>query len=212
VAVDSLSGQSQWAVAVDKIKNYSLISDQLSKIFRIIIMAIWQFYLEVVPREGIGKIHPNIPEKFELSTEDGFFDAKTEQYWEVSEFYPTKTIQKVDAIIKRTVWSNNSHSFNWEASPGIPDNDAFLTVDKNSKNINHFHFRSDLREENLNFLREMLDLSKEMDWLLMDRKGFVAEPEMKKIIERVKVSNAFRFLSNPKQFFDDLDNGKIELG
>lgn len=174
-------------------------------------MAIWQFYLEAIPREGIEKIHPEIPEKINVSIEDVLFEADTKQYWELLELYPGKTIQKIDMIIQRASWGNDVDHFNWKTSPETPDNDAFLALDFDSRSITHFHFRSDLREKNLKFLRDMIELCREMDWLLMDRKGILVEPMMENVIERVKVSNTLHFLSDPEEFFEDLNNGKIQI-
>ena len=95
-------------------------------------------------------------------------------------------------------------SFNWKTLSDLPDNDAFLSVDLDSRHINHLHFRSDLREENLYFLKMMVALSNEMDWLLMDSKGIIVKPIIEDVIERVKASNVLRFLSDPGRFYDDL--------
>ena len=174
-------------------------------------MAVWQFYLQAIPREGVEKIHSHIPEKINISIEDGLFEADAKQYWVVSEFYPAKAIQRIDILIKRASWGNDVDSFNWKTLSDLPDNDAFLSVDLDSRNINHLHFRSDLREENLYFLKMMVALSNEMDWLLMDSKGIIVKPIIEDVIERVKASNVLRFLSDPGRFYDDLTEGKISL-
>jgi len=187
-------------------------------------MAVWQFYLEVIPKEGIENFHSNIPEKVKMSTEDDFFSADTEKYWNVLEVSPQKVILRIDSIVERARWSNNSKSYSWKSSEimlkpdrsnpyevlNATDNDAFLIVDTDTDCIKHLHLRADLREENLLFLKRVVELGKESNWMFMDRKGFLVEPNFSQVMERVKLSNALRFLKDPIEFVKDLDSGKLQ--
>jgi hypothetical protein len=187
-------------------------------------MAIWQFYLEAVPKQSIENLDTDIPEKIMVSTDDGFFSADTEKYWNAAEVSLGKVIQRIDSIVERARWSNNSDSFSWK-SPQVTlkpdrsnpyevlnatDNDAYLTIDMNTGYIKHLHLRADLREENLLFLKQVVELGKKLDWMFMDRKGFLVEANLQQVIEQVKLSNALRFLKDPTQFLDDL-SGEVGI-
>jgi hypothetical protein len=77
--------------------------------------------------------------------------------------------------------------------------------------IEEIQFRADLRENDLKFLQEMTALANKYDWLLMDVKGNLANPEIEEIIKLIKISNAYNFVKDPMNFLTELDEGKIEI-
>lgn len=44
-------------------------------------MALYQFYLAVIPKSGLLKMHSEIPLEISISTSDGYFKSNTEKYW-----------------------------------------------------------------------------------------------------------------------------------
>lgn len=57
----------------------------------------------------------------------------------------------------------------------------------------------------------MMELVKDKELLLIDRKGNLVEPEIGNVIHLIKKSNALKFVENPINFLKDLDKGAIEV-
>ena len=72
-------------------------------------------------------------------------------------------------------------------------------------------FRADLRAPKLTFLRTMIELCAQYDWLLMDIKGHLVLPELEQVVAWTKRSNAYQFLKKPQQFFMDLEKGDLKI-
>ena len=65
-------------------------------------------------------------------------------------------------------------------------------------------FRADLREDRLQFLMNMIELAEKFDWIFMDSKDNLANPDIHEIKKLIVKSNAFRFIHNPQKLLDDL--------
>lgn len=193
-------------------------------------MAIYQFWLTVVPRQGVLRKFGVVPEKlvvnyperkvhFELEKEgllegsDVFTDALLQDWWSFFEIQPIEIPHRLDRFLgigKQSEYVQGS--FFWKRYVfGEVDNDAHIDMNTQTGKIESFIFRADLREENLKFLQEMVEMAKVYDWLLMDSNGNLANPNLKEVLELVRKSNAFRFVSDPLQFFQDLESGKISI-
>jgi len=81
------------------------------------------------------------------------------------------------------------------------DNDASIDLNEQSLCIREFSFRADLREKNVTFLKNMIALGVENNWLFFDRKGKIMKPDFEEIKTSIRNSNAYRFLENPIKFF-----------
>jgi hypothetical protein len=174
-------------------------------------MAIYQFYLAIIPKNGVEIKHGIIPNKITVSIETGYFEANTEQYWQLSKNTYHEIVEEIDKIISRANWGNDNFNYNWKDYSEFLDNDAYLGVNKETGNIEELSFRADLREENLKFLHRMIELGKINNWLFMDIKGTLISPNIEEVIELIKVSNNHRFMLNPNRFLDDLINGKLQM-
>lgn len=91
------------------------------------------------------------------------------------------------------------------------DNDASLRLNEKTGKIEELNFRADLREEGITFLKGMVSLAAQYDWLLMDKKGNLVHPTMEEVNEIIVQSNSYRFVTNPLKFFTDLENGTIKI-
>ena len=56
-------------------------------------MAIYQFYLGIVPKDGVLKIHHEIPEKIVVNTETGYFESEMNRYWNATNVELTKMVE-----------------------------------------------------------------------------------------------------------------------
>jgi hypothetical protein len=169
-------------------------------------MAIYQYYLAIVPKKGILKRHDLIPKEIGISTETGFFESDAELYWKEIDQKADEITPKIDSIVKRADWGNNETSYNWKTYSEKVDNDAFISLDEKSLTITEFSFRADLRENEFTFLKNMIELGKENDWMFMDRKGTLMKADVEEIKESIRNSDAHSFLKDPIEFLENLDN------
>lgn len=188
-------------------------------------MAIYQFYLAVVPKKGIVGYFGEIPDKFEVDfkkrtenfsseeTEDEFdyFEFIQHKCWEIVNIDSEEIINQIDQKLDRASWGNDKECNHWKTETNEVDNDSWVLISPESNQIKEFTFRADLRQTKLKFLIEMVELAKEKELLLIDRKGNLVEPEIENVIELVKKSNAFKFVENPTAFLNDLEKGEIEI-
>lgn len=172
-------------------------------------MAIYQFYLAVIPKIGVLECYDTIPSVINPSIEDGYFNSNTELFWNKAKIKPEHIVSRIDNMVDRAPWGNSEDSFNWKTYSKTTDNDAYISLDKD-KHIKELTFRADLREPKLKFLKAMLQLGKTEDFLFMDRKGKLSNYEFENVKTLIKNSNAYRFLKDPEKFFDDLNSGKLQ--
>lgn len=166
-------------------------------------MAVYQYYLGVIPQQGFDY---SIPDKIGINTETGYFETDAEMYWGKVNLNADNIISKVDLIIKRANWGNDKTNFTWKNETDEVDNDAYIHLDEKTLTIREFSFRADLREQDLMFLKKMIELGKENNWLFFDRKGKILKPDFEKIKISIRNSNAYSFLKDPVKFLENIAN------
>lgn len=171
-------------------------------------MAVYQYYLAVVPGSGIMKKHDSKPDSIGVSTETGYFESDAEIYWKEIEIKVDDILPKIDRIVKRADWGNEKTSFYWKTYTDKLDNDASIYLDNETLTITEFSFRADLRERDLTFLMDMIELGKENKWMFMDRSGKLMNPDFEEIKVSIRDSNAYSFLKNPIKFLENIDKNE----
>lgn len=174
-------------------------------------MAIYQFYLAVVPRYGLIKKYGKVPDKIKVIKEDEYFESNTQEYWGLTGIEPGEKIEEIDALIKRANWGDDNFNHNWKTYSEELDNDAWLSIDEKTGKIQELSFRADLREKDLKFLKEMLELAIKYDCLLMDTDGSLVSPKWKEVDKLVKESKSHRFLQDPIRYMNDIEQGRINI-
>jgi len=171
-------------------------------------MAVYQYFLAVVPKQGIEKKHDSIPNEIGVNMETDFFESDTEIYWKEVEMKADDIVSKIDLIVKRAKWGDNKTRINWKTYTDQIDNDVAIYLNEESLTIKDFSFRADLREKDFTFLKNMIELGKENGWMFMDRKGKLMEPDFEVIKSSIQNSDAHRFLKDPIEFLKNIDNEK----
>ena len=188
-------------------------------------MAIYQFYIAAIPKKGIVDFLGEIPKKlkvdFQKQTENflndemeddfDYFESVQHKCWNLAKINSQEIVSRLDQILDRADWGNDKESNNWKTQTIDIDNDAWVLTNEEQSQILEFTFRVDLRQPQLKFLMEMMDLSKEKELLFVDSKGNLAEPEIQKVMQLIEKSNALKFIENPTKFLTDLEEGKIEM-
>ena len=169
-------------------------------------MAVYQYYLGVVPKKGLECKHGSIPKEIGVNVETGYFESDAEMYWKVAALQTDSIVAKMDLFVERAKWGNDKTSFNWKTYSKYVDNDAAIYLDEEFLTIKEFSFRADLREKDLVFLKNMIELGKANDWLFFDRKGKLMEPNFEEIIISIRNSNAYMFTTDPIKFIEDIGN------
>ena len=103
-------------------------------------MAVYQYYLAVVPGSGIMKKHDSKPDFIGVSTQTGYFESDAEIYWKEIEIKVDDILPKIDRIVKRADCGNEKTSFNWKTYTGELDNDASIYLDGETLTITEFSF------------------------------------------------------------------------
>jgi hypothetical protein len=187
-------------------------------------MAISQFYMAIIPKHGIIEYFGEVPkvlevdfqkrtERFLNETMEGdydYFEFIQHKCWANSKISSKEIINLMDQKLNRADWGNDNEGNNWKTETTEIDNDAWILVDEENIII-EFTFRADLRQPQLKFLLEMIELCYENEFLLIDIGGNVVEPDLEKVIELIKVSNAYKFVVNPNQYFTDFENCKNRI-
>jgi len=181
----------------------------------------------IIPKKGIVEKFGQVPKKLEIDYEertehyylkkdglieedDKFKDALTQDWWSSLELQPMEIIHQIDKNVRRANYGSDSF-VNWKFYSQEVDNDASMAINEETGKIEEIRFRADLREENLKFLKAMIELADKYEWLLMDMKGNLVNPNLKEIGRLIKLSNSYRFLKNPIKFLTDLGDKKIKI-
>lgn len=174
-------------------------------------MAIYQFYLAVVPSYGLIKKYGKVPDKIKVVREEEDFEPNREEYWELAGIDPSEKVKEIDKLVRRVNWGNDNFSHNWKTYAEELDNDVWMSVNERTGKIQELSFRADLREKDLKFLKEMLKLAIKHDWLLMDIDGNLVSPEWKEVGRLVKESKSYKFLQDPIRYMNDIEQGRINI-
>lgn len=171
-------------------------------------MAIYQFYLGAVPRKGLLLKHDSLPSKIKVSTETGYFESNTDVYWRQVNTENRLIIEEIDKIVKRADWGKDKGMTNWKTISKHIDNDAFLLVNETTNHIEELSFRADLRDKRLVYLKNVIALGEKFDWLFIDRKGQLVNPDFEEVKILIRESDNLKFLMDPYKFFEDLNSRK----
>ncbi len=167
-------------------------------------MAIYQYYLAVVPQSGVLKQHGVKPDSIEVGSATKYFESNTEGYWKEVGVQGEGILPLMDKLLARTEWGNGKTTIFWKVYSEELDNDASLELEDEMLTVKEFSFRADLREKNLDFLMKMIALGKENQWMFMDRTGKLMNPDFEEIKESILGSKSFRFLKDPIAYLDSL--------
>jgi hypothetical protein len=188
-------------------------------------MAIYQYYIALIPKNGLVKYFGKLPQRLdydnltkeekegndEIEDSSDYFELIQHKCWALEKIKPDKFINEIDKKLNRANWGNNATFHNWKTETETQDIDAHLLTDETQQEIIEFNFRVDLRLSNLTFLNNMIGIAKENELILMDIKGNLIKPNFETLLSFIKTSNAYRFVQNPKMFFEDIESGKIEI-
>ncbi len=172
-------------------------------------MAAWQFGLEAIPRKEWINLLGYLPTKSSFNLEDAeklppkkwekIVENHTDlrqKCWFSNTIAPSEIILEIDKYVKRASWSDEFH-VSWKTYSKQVDNDAHVLINEENGKIKGVFFRADLREKEVFFLKNIIKLAVQFDWLLMDNKGNIVEPINSEIKRLVLISDAHKILTEP---------------
>ncbi|MFL5740422.1 MAG: hypothetical protein ACJ75B_09415 [Flavisolibacter sp.] len=184
-------------------------------------MAIWQFRIYFIPRLSLFDKYGQVPTQLEmnkegwkdyiesgdLDKEPEFEDALSISWWstlnlDIKELLPT--LQQFGELQEWTARTEGLRSFG-----DTETNDISVSFDHQTHKVQELSCRLDLRQIDKGFINRFLSLATRHDCLLMDSQGRLYEPTVEKLFDTIQLSNANRFVEDPRQFFDDLSKGII---
>ena len=161
-------------------------------------MAVWQYRLVILPKQGVTAVHGALPNQLfidharwaaywaenTIGTADNpeFSDAYTTDWWQYVALDSVSIAAKVDSLVSRGSW-NKANWLTWKGDEeNEEDNDCEIAINAETKYIEEFQFRTDLRNfgKARLFLDGMLALCREYQLLVMDDKGGLFEPALQK--------------------------------
>lgn len=184
-------------------------------------MAIWQFHIYFIPRQSLFDKYGHAPielemnkegwadyiEKFNLDEEPDFEDAMTIQWWQnlnldINELLPL--LQQFGELQEWTAQTDGLRRFG-----DTETNDISVGFDHQTNKVQEVSCRLDLRQIDKGFVSKLLSLATRFDCVLMDRQGRLYEPTVENLINKIELSNANRFVKDPRQFLDDMSKGIV---
>ncbi|HEY9001390.1 MAG TPA: hypothetical protein VIM89_08550 [Mucilaginibacter sp.] len=140
--------------------------------------------------------------KSDLEDAYDFEDALTINWW--NKFIVT--IDQLFPFIKNIVESPNGID-GLRYFGDADTNNICVSFDENTNQVDEVSCRVDLRKLDKDFINSVFSLARQFNCLLMDRQGRLFEPSRDEFIEKVKLSDSYRFVVNPEKFLNDLSDG-----
>ena len=184
-------------------------------------MAINQYNISLIPRQSIINKYGELPSQLfinheawkrhletkEFDSEYDFEDAQTINWWKNREAIFKDIESYINSFTKPIEWSKNYTDYK---SYGDDKSNDFYIGLTDELHIDEFSCRIDVSKLDQSFINHILIITKRLDCLLMDKKGNLFEPTFDKLVENIRLSNSFKFVSNPLDFFDKLASGDIK--
>lgn len=183
-------------------------------------MAVWQYRLTVIPKKALLDKYTELPEKLFIDHEGWneywdnpsgkIDDDSTVNWWQDQKVCIEDIRNKVDSLLPRASWNDSKDCLIWKMEQKKEDIDCSIFFNRRTKELESFDFRIDVRNSNtsIKFLKMILELCIERGFILMNTDGALIEPQKEKVFEDIKKSNAFKFVSDPKTFFKEIEKTK----
>ena len=184
-------------------------------------MAIWQFLIYFIPRQALIDKYGEVPkqlemnqdgwsdyyEKFDLEKEPEFEDAMTIQWWLKLNYNFKDILPTLQQFGELQDWTADSKGFRKYGSPET--NDISVCFDPDTKEVQELSCRLDVSNIDQGIIEKILSIGRRYDCLLMDSQGRLYEPTIKNLVEHIKISDANKFVEDPKKYFEDLSKENV---
>ena len=184
-------------------------------------MAIWQFHIYLVPKKSLLYKYGQVPTQLvmdkdgwsdyiqnaDLDTEPDFEDALTIHWWLDLNINFDNILPLLKTFGGIQSWTQNADGL--RSFGNTETNDISVCFDDTTKIVEEISCRLDLQQLDKSFIYKVLSLATQFECLLMDRQGRLYQPSIEAMFDTIKLSNANRFVGDPKQFLNDLSKGIV---
>lgn len=172
-------------------------------------MAIYQYHVVVVPRKAILARWHSVPQQIK---KDEIFESEDDEltdykWFAESQIEYTTLENRILKFAERAEWTKRSKYYGSYGDDKT--NDISIAKDEYGY-LTEFSFRLDLTELDTSFIDNLIAILNELNCLLIDRQGNVFEPNLVDMLNNIKKSNAFKFVSDPHDFFAKFSSGEIK--
>jgi len=155
------------------------------------IMAIWQYDLELVPREAACRRAGGVPTRAESLAASG------RSVWE-----SVKSIPDLESELSRILPLGKSWSRDIKMWGTYDGHRIDLVFD--GGNLAQFLVRFDMRHPSRAFFHSVLRLASENSCVLLTDNGDILEPKASAVLAHLAQSDAMRFVKDPRGFLNQL--------
>lgn len=160
-------------------------------------MAIWQCDFDLVPELWLittfGELPSYVPEHV----------LEKEGWWGIQALSSDYACQLLSFTTRSASWSEKMELY------GTEDGDC-IKVWREDNLTTSVWIRIDLREFNRSFADSLLAFARSQKCRLVSNSGKVIAPQMDDFIIALKSSRAYRFVSNPQKYFEELKKNPIK--
>lgn len=164
-------------------------------------MAIWQFNIYFIPRQTL------LDKYGQILTELEYDDALTIHWWLNLNLDTNKLLPLLQQFGDLQEWTSRTEGL--RSFGDSEANDISICFDSKTDKVDELSCRLDLRQIDKNFVDKVFSIATQFDCLLMDCRGRLFQPTVKALVESIRLSNANRFVADPRQFLDDLSKGIV---
>jgi hypothetical protein len=161
-------------------------------------MATWQFDLHLLPADAVKRICGEVPPT--ISQE--LFDSA--EWWEGTVIQESAK-QALSGLLSQT----NSWSLDIQTWGEEDGNRVDLVFD--NERLQDFFVRIDVRDSSHAFILGLLRMAKDLGLLMVTQDRIIIRPDFTGLMEAIRGSGCFRFVSNPEQFMRSIKEGHDNL-
>ncbi len=164
-------------------------------------MAIWQFNIYFIPRQ-------TLPDKYgQVLSELEYEDALTIHWWLNLNMDTNQLLPLLKQFGDLQEWTSRTEGL--RSFGDTEANDISICFDNKTYKVEELSCRLDLRQIDKDFVDKVLSFATQFDCLLMDSNGRIFQPTVKALADSIQLSNAKRFVTDPRQFLDELSTGIV---
>lgn len=157
-------------------------------------MALWQYTLTIVPKNVLLAIYRELPAKIDTDAQ-GFLKSPE---WDIGPF-ESKVLPLLGSYFsKGTSWSK-------EIAIWGKNDETCVSILNGEQNLIELTARLDLRALSPLTLELLENLSRVLDAVAIGENGTIFHLDRIALSKELKSSRAFKFVSNPQKFFEDLE-------
>ena len=168
-------------------------------------MAIYQMYIGLVPKRGLDEPLLVGDQRVETSTASGYFETNVNKVWSRSKVNYLSITEHLDEILERASWGNEEDSNNWKTENDLVDHDAYMEFDPVTGYIKSLSMRVDMRKFGVCLVPKVLKIATNHELMISSRDGVLYSPTKNGFWKMCEGTNTMKFLTRPREFFDELE-------